>query len=57
MALGVLQDHVDLSNESPNQLIIKNASIEMQGTYSCTVITAKGKSQNDAYLIVIVGMT
>lgn len=54
VALAVLRDHVDLSNESPSTLIIKNTTIEMQGTYTCNVITAKGKSQNDAFLIVIV---
>lgn len=54
VALGVLRDHVDLSNESPSTLIIKNTTIEMQGTYTCNVMTAKGKSQNDAFLIVIV---
>lgn len=56
MALGVLQDHVDPANDSPSSLVINNATIEMQGTYSCSVVTPKGRSQNDAFLIVIVGM-
>ena len=52
--LGILKGRIDLTNRSPSTLIIKNTTKEMHGTYTCDVITAKGKSQNEAFLIVIV---
>lgn len=56
VAVGILKGHVDLQIASPSSLSIKNATTEMQGSYSCHVITQKSKSQNEAFLIVILGM-
>ena len=52
---GLLKGHIDLSNVSPSTLIIKNVTKDMQGTYSCNVKTQKHRSQNEAFLIVILG--
>ncbi|KAI1280405.1 hypothetical protein HDE_13378 [Halotydeus destructor] len=53
VALGVLEGHVDLTNESPSTIEIKNVTIGMQGSYSCKVLTQRSKSQNEAFLNVI----
>ena len=51
----LLVGHIDETNESPSTLTIKNVTKEMQGAYACQVETQKHKSQNEAYLIVILG--
>ena len=56
-ALGVLKGHVQLGPNLPLSTVeVKNATIDMQGSYSCHVITQNGKSQNEAFLNVIQGI-
>lgn len=52
---GLLKGRLDLTNNSPSTLVIKNVTKEMQGTYSCNVKTQKHRSQNEAFLIVVIG--
>ncbi|XP_054712802.1 uncharacterized protein LOC129222332 [Uloborus diversus] len=53
-AKDVLEGKVDTSVQSPSTLVIKNAHMDMQGTYTCRVRTNGKTAQNDMFLMVIV---
>ncbi|XP_055925636.1 uncharacterized protein LOC129957369 isoform X2 [Argiope bruennichi] len=55
VAKDVLEGHADLSVSSPSTLTINSVNMHMQGTYICRVRTNGKTSQNDFFLMVIVG--
>ncbi|XP_013788955.2 uncharacterized protein LOC106472833 isoform X3 [Limulus polyphemus] len=54
LPMGVLRGRVNENNLSTSTIEVKEAHMDMHGTYTCKVITNKGMAQNEKYIMVIV---
>ncbi|XP_076347939.1 V-set domain containing T-cell activation inhibitor 1-like [Tachypleus tridentatus] len=54
LSKGVLKGRVNENTLSTSTIEVKEAHMDMHGTYTCKVITNKGTAQNEKYIMIIV---